>query len=342
MTRVGRFSRAALVSALAILAAGCGADSIVKPEGSEARHVANLWWITFALAAFVYAVVAGLIVHASTRGRRTGGAGSRLHDHAFIWIGGIAVPLVILFVIAGLTVSTTDALRRNEPGALKVDVAGKLWWWEVDYPGSGIVTANELHVPVGRPIDLRLTSDNVIHSLWIPELAGKEDAIPGQPNHLRFTPESTGVFVGRCAEYCGLQHAHMALRVIVETPAEFARWTSRRSAVAGEPPSEEAATGAVVFQREACAGCHTVRGTPARGDVGPELSDVGARGTLGAGVLENTPDNLAGWIRDAPSVKPGIQMPSFRSLPDEDVRALVAYLGSLTRPGSSSGGGSAR
>lgn len=332
MRRAGgrrRVARVGTLVVLAVLLSGCGAGSIVDPKGSEARKVAGIWWISFGLAALVYVVVAGLILFAATRGRRHEGAESRLHEHAFIWIGGVAAPLVILLVIAGLTVATTDALRRNEPGELRVHVAGELWWWSVEYPGTGIVTANELHLPVGRPVDIRLTSDNVIHSLWVPELAGKEDAIPGQPNHLRFTPESTGEYVGRCAEYCGIQHAHMALRVIVESPADFARWTTRRTAVSAEPASEDAATGAVVFQREACAGCHTIRGTPAAGTVGPDLTDVGQRRTLGAGVVENTPEHLAEWIRDAPSLKPGIQMPSFHSLSDREVRAVVAYLESL-------------
>src|SRR5262249_42514063 len=172
--------------------------SIVTPKGSEADSIAGAWWLMFGLAAFVYVVVAGLIVYATVRGRRRGARTSRLHEDAFIWIGGVAAPVVILLVLAVVTVHTTEALRRPARDALGGDVAGEDWWWAVRYPGTDIVTANEVHLPVDRPVDLRLTSDNVIHSFWVPELAGKQDAIPGQPNHLRFTPEATGTFVGRC------------------------------------------------------------------------------------------------------------------------------------------------
>jgi cytochrome c oxidase subunit 2 len=303
--------------------------SIVTPKGSEADRIAGAWWLMFGLAAFVYVVVAGLIVYATVRGRRRGARTSRLHEDAFIWIGGVAAPVVILFVLAVVTVHTTEALRRPARDALAVDVAGEDWWWAVRYPGTDIVTANEVHLPVDRPVDLRLTSDNVIHSFWVPELAGKQDAIPGQPNHLRFTPEETGTFIGRCAEYCGLQHAHMEIRVIVQTPTEFGRWQARQEATRTEPVSDEAAAGAAIFQRQACAGCHSVRGTSANGTVGPDLTDFGARETIGAGLLENNPRNLADWIRDAPSLKPGTVMPSFHSLDDRDVQQIVAYLESL-------------
>jgi cytochrome c oxidase subunit 2 len=303
--------------------------SIVTPKGSEADRIAGAWWLMFGLAAFVYVVVAGLIVYATVRGRRRSARTSRLHEDAFIWIGGVAAPVVILFVLAVVTVHTTEALRRPARDALAVDVAGEDWWWAVRYPGTDIVTANEVHLPVDRPVDLRLTSDNVIHSFWVPELAGKQDAIPGQPNHLRFTPEATGTFVGRCAEYCGLQHAHMEIRVIVQTPADFGRWQARQEATRTEPVSDAAAAGAAIFQRQACAGCHTVRGTSANGTVGPDLTDFGGRETIGAGLLENTPRNLADWIRDAPSLKSGTVMPSFHSLDDRDVEQIVAYLESL-------------
>ena len=303
--------------------------SIVTPKGSEADRIAGAWWLMFGLAAFVYVVVAGLIVYSTVRGRRQGARTSRLREDAFIWIGGVAAPVVILLVLAIVTVHTTEALRRPARDALAVDVAGEDWWWSVRYPGTDIVTANELHLPVDQPVDLRLTSDNVIHSFWVPELAGKQDAIPGQPNHLRFTPEATGTFVGRCAEFCGLQHAHMEIRVIVQTAADFGRWQARQAATRTEPVSDDAAAGAAIFQRQACAGCHTVRGTSATGTVGPNLTDFGARETIGAGLLDNNSRNLADWIRDAPELKPGTTMPSFHDLSDRDVQQIVAYLGSL-------------
>jgi cytochrome c oxidase subunit 2 len=316
--------------AIAIGVAGCGsAGSIVNPKGSEADRIAGAWWLMFGLACAVYVVVAALIVYAATRGRRKRSADSRLQPNTFIWVGGVAVPFVILMVLAVVTVHTTAALRKPSAGALEIDVAGHDWWWAVRYASAGVTTANEIHLPAGQPVDIRLTSDNVIHSFWVPELAGKEDVIPGQTNHLRFTADDPGTYRGRCAEFCGLQHAHMDIVVVVETPGDFGRWLARRQSFVQEPTSEEEARGAVVFQREACAGCHTVRGTSAQGTVGPDLSDLGGRSGLGAGVLSNTLDNLQDWIRDAPALKPGIGMPSFRSLSPGDVHAIAVYLESL-------------
>jgi cytochrome c oxidase subunit 2 len=319
----------ALAVAVGIATAGCGGGrSLVDAKGSEADRVAGVWWLMFGLATAVYVVVAGCIVYAATRGRRRR-APSRLHDNWFIWIGGVIVPFFILAVLAVVTVDATSALRTSSPGELRIDVVGKLWWWEVRYPGRGVVTANEIHLPRGTPVNLHLTSDNVIHSFWVPELAGKMDTIPGQPNNLQFTAEKVGRFPGRCAEFCGLQHAHMGVDVIVETPSDFGRWLARRQRVPLEPASEEAATGQLVFQREACAGCHTIRGTSAQGTLGPDLTDVGSRRLLGAGVIENTAENMQDWIRDSQAFKPGIEMPSFQSLSDRDVAALAAYLESL-------------
>ncbi len=330
MSRGPRVRLVLCAVAVATATAACGgASSIVDPKGSEASRIAGVWWLMFGLAAGVYVVVAGFILYASTRGRRAKARESRLDENRFIWIGGVIGPLLILLVLAVVTVNTTNALRRASPDELHVEIDGNLWWWAVRYPGTGITTANELHLPAGQPIDLALHSDNVIHSFWVPELAGKEDVIPGQTNHLRFTADHPGSYLGVCAEFCGLQHGHMGFEVIVQTPGDFGRWMAQRSVPPREPASEEAATGQVVFQRMACAGCHTIAGTSATGTVGPDLTDVGARRRLGAGVVENTPATMRAWIHDASSIKPGVVMPSFRSLSDRDLSALTAYLESL-------------
>ena len=330
MRRHARVALGAAALVVALVTAGCGgASSIVDPKGSEASRIAGVWWLMFGLAAGVYVVVAGFIIHAATRGRRKNGRESRLDENRMIWLGGVVGPLVILLVLAVVTVDTTRALRRASPDELHIQLDGRLWWWSVRYPATGVTTANELHLPVGQPVDLALRSDNVIHSFWVPELAGKEDVVPGQTNHLRFTADRTGDYLGVCAEFCGLQHGHMGFEVIVQTPGEFGRWMARHSTPQLEPASQEAATGQLVFQRMACAGCHTIAGTAATGTVGPDLSDVGSRHRLGAGTVQNTPANLRDWIRDAPSLKPGIVMPSFRSLSDQDLAALTAYLESL-------------
>ncbi|HEU5306188.1 MAG TPA: cytochrome c oxidase subunit II [Acidimicrobiia bacterium] len=331
MSRWARARIVAVAIAVGVVVASCGGGghSMFDAKASEADRIASVWWLMFGLATAVYVVVAGFIIHAATRGRRKRASTSRLNETKFIWIGGVIVPMVILAILAVVTVDTTSALRNASPHELHIDVAGELWWWQVRYPGTGVVTANEIHVPRGTPIDLHLTSDNVIHSFWVPQLAGKMDTIPGQPNDLRFTADTVGRYLGRCAEFCGLQHAHMGIEVVVDSPADFGRWLARRRRVPLEPASEEAAAGQLVFQREACAGCHTIRGTDASGTVGPDLTDVGSRARLGADTLLNTPENMRAWIRDAQSFKSGIAMPPFRSLSTRDVDALASYLESL-------------
>jgi cytochrome c oxidase subunit 2 len=301
--------------------------SIVDPKGHEARHVAGAWWLMFGLAAAVYAVVAGLIVIAVVRGRRDDSERtSRLNDNAFIVIGGLAVPLAILGIISVVTVRTAVTVREPAPaGALRVDIIGHDWWWEIRYPDTGIVTANELHVPVGRRVDAKIHTADVIHSFWVPQITGKMDAIPGQANRLPFTAEQAGVYRGECAEFCGIQHANMNFLVVAEEPTRFAQWEQTEAQAAGLPMSDQGERGRVVFEREACAGCHTIRGTSAAGSLGPDLTHVGGRRTLGAGTVPNTTGNLAGWIADAQAIKPGNKMPPMVLSPD-DLLALVRYL----------------
>lgn len=302
---------------------------MLDTKGHEASRIAGVWWLMFGLAAAVYAVVAGFVLRAVVRGRRREpDRPSALTDNHWIAIGGVVAPVLILVVVAVATVDTTAALRKPERGALVIDVHGKDWWWAVRYPGTGIVTANEIHIPIRRPIEIRLTSDNVIHSFWVPQIGGKVDVIPGQPNVFRFRVDTAGSYRGQCAEFCGIQHANMAFRLIADTPGLYERWVAAHRHPPSEPASELAALGQVAFQRLPCAGCHTVRGTQAHGHVGPDLTDLGARRTLGAGAIENTPAHLARWIRDAPSIKPGIAMPPL-DISDTDARALVAYLESL-------------
>ena len=205
--------------------------SIVDWRGQEARHVAALWWVMFALAAAVYVIVAAFILVALDRGRRTEtGKKSRVGDDTFIWFGGIGVPVVILGVLAGLTVTTPKAVRNPESGAhWWVDVVGERWWWAVNYLDQGVASANEIHVPVGQQVEITLKTDNVAHSFWVPQLAGKLDLLPGVTNVLPIKATKPGVYEGVCAEYCGIQHAHMGFRVIAESPADFERWMTRRS-----------------------------------------------------------------------------------------------------------------
>jgi len=326
------------VALAAVLLSACGSSgspSMLDPKGSEASHIAGLWWLMFGIACGVYVIVAGFIVRAilhkpDENALVDGGEPSvtrRFDDRMIVW-GGVIVPVLILAVLGVVTVTTTNALRRPEADALRIDVVGKRWWWEVTYPAAHFTTANELHLPAGRPVEIELTSDNVIHSFWVPQLAGKVDTIPGQVNTLRFVARTPGVYKGECAEFCGIQHAHMGFIVVVESAGAFDRWMLQHSQPPLEPASEAADEGMAVFNAQTCAGCHTIDGTPAHGDVGPNLTDLGERATIGAGALENTPSNLARWIPDAPGVKPGVLMPQL-TLSSRDVALLVTYLESL-------------
>lgn len=299
----------------------------LDPRGSAAEDLANVWWLMFGMAAAVYLVVGGLIVYASLRGRGTDGRGrpSRISDSTFIWVGGIIVPVLILGVLAVVTVRTTNELRQPDADAFHVEVIGHDWWWEVRYPGTDVVTANEVRVPAGQPVEVALESVDVIHSFWIPQLAGKVDMIPGQRNILRFTADEAGRYRGQCAEFCGLQHANMALEVVAEAEVEFDRWMARQERPRSEPVSEEAARGQVVFNRLSCAGCHTIRGTEAEGTLGPDLTDFGGRTSIGANTVPNTSENLAAWLVDAQQFKPGNLMPPVQIEPD-DLDAIVEYL----------------
>lgn len=344
------------------LVTGCSSDSpsMLDHHGSEAQRIAGIWWIMFGLAAGVYVVVGGLVVAAVMRrppgppGRDDGEDGdegeevdppdaedledpddlvadtpaSERLDGRWIWIGGVAVPVLILAVIAVLTVSSTRDLRAAEDGELVVEVRGERWWWDVRYAESGVRTANEIHLPVGRPIDLVLTSDNVIHSFWVPQLAGKVDLIPGQPNHLRFQIDDPGTYRGVCAEYCGIGHARMDVVVVAQEAEDFGRWQARREQPAPGPTDELEAQGQRIFLSAPCAGCHRIKGTPANAEIGPDLSDFGSRDWIGAITVENTPQNLADWIVNSHTIKPGSLMPP-QPVGGDQVQALVAYLGGL-------------
>jgi cytochrome c oxidase subunit 2 len=312
---------------LALLAA-CDkrAPSALDPHGDNARHIASAWWLMFSMAIVVYAIVAGLIIFGLVRGRGTdAGKPTGVTDGAFIWIGGIAIPTAVLAVLAVVTVTTTNTLRTADRTAMHVSAIGHDWWWEVRYPDRHIVTANEIHIPTGTPVRFDLTTDDVIHSFWVPQLAGKIDMIPGQHNVLQLTAEKPGRYRGACAEFCGLQHANMTFVVVAQTPGDFERWAARESISHTEPVSQQAEDGRAVFERNACAGCHTIAGTSAVGIRGPNLSDLGQRSTIAAGTLPNDKEHLAEWITDPQSAKPGALMPP-TTLSQRDLDALIEYL----------------
>jgi cytochrome c oxidase subunit II len=216
--------------------------------------------------------------------------------------------------------------------ALLIKITGHQWWWEVTYqdpsPSKIVITANELHIPVGHPVKFNLDSQDVIHSFWVPNLHGKRDLIPGHPTNTWFTPMRVGIFQGQCGEFCGLQHAHMRLQITVDTPEDYARWIEQQRRSAPEPQDDRQERGRKVFLGSTCALCHAIQGTPARGRVGPNLTHIASRSSLGAGALPNVRGYLAGWILDPASHKPGVLMPQ-HTFSGEDLNALLDYLQTL-------------
>ncbi len=235
----------------------------------------------------------------------------------------IILGVILVFAIRSMSASDPAGTRSNT-----LLVVGHQWWWEVRYPGTGIITANEIHIPVGEDERVGLTSADVIHDFWVPELGRKMDIIPGVENSIWLAADTPGAYLGSCAEYCGIEHAWMRIRIIAQTPPDFAEWEAAQESVPATPPAGLAAQGAQYFQRLSCASCHAIRGTAANATVGPDLTHVASRETLAAGRLINTAENLADWLHEPELIKPGCKMPNLH-LTGEQQNALVAYLETL-------------
>lgn len=285
-------------------------------------EVLTLFWVMLAGTVLIWAAVIGAAVFGSRFQKQP--LGERAGLRIILWAGAV-IPTVVLAALLVFGLRLMPVLRAAEP-ALRIEVSGEQYWWRVTYlgpDGTRIESANELRLPVGLAVELVLTSADVIHSLWVPALAGKMDLIPGRTNRLVLRPERTGIYRGACAEFCGRSHALMAFPVVVMDGADFDAWLARETAPAlpgGDPGA---------FLASGCGGCHTVRGTEATGTIGPDLTHLADRRTLGAGILPNTPENLRRFIADTERVKPGVRMPSFGMLPPADIEAIAAYLGSL-------------
>ena len=312
--------------AAAVLSA-CG-DGALHPAGREASRVATVWWIMFGIAAVVFVVVlVVLVVALRSDPQRSEGrwAGTRL-----VVVGGIVVPAVVLMFLLGLTTWSGDDLRREGiDGAVPIEVTGHQYWWDVRYPAHEVRTANEIHVPVGREVVLELRSEDVIHSVWIPRLAGKIDLVPGRVNRMTMRADEPGRYQGRCAEFCGLQHARMRLEVVAHEPEDFEDWASTAAEPKATPPADAPEfEGWQAFMSAACVYCHAIKGTPAASEFGPDLTNLAGRNTLAAGLLPNERGALAGWILDPQRAKPGNHMPA-TWLEPEQLDALLDYLETL-------------
>jgi cytochrome c oxidase subunit 2 len=325
------------------------APSVLSARGTGTETIAGLGIFLIVAGAIVFTVVSVLVIWAVLRRRGT------LLEHApinagggirWIQIGGLILPVIILtavfvatlhalgkFPVHATGMSAAPAMPAGDPDAPEIQVTAQRWWWDVRYrfPGStrAFGTANEIHVPVGETVRISVGSADVIHSFWIPQLHPKIDAIPGRTNTLLIQATAEGTYRGECAEYCGAQHAHMAFVVVAERAEKYRAWLSRMERPAGTPADSIAAQGQRLFTQRACAACHTVRGTEARGTVAPDLTHLASRETIAAGLLVNNRGNLQGWVANAPSLKPGTLMPAMNRFTGRELNALVSFLESL-------------
>jgi cytochrome c oxidase subunit 2 len=311
-------------------------DAVASPWGArspEARAIADLFTQTLGICAVIFVLVAGLVGYCILKYRAKDGAAepSQTEGHKRLEIGWTLGPLaivIVLFLLTARTMASTDPPAAADRPA-DVTIVGHQWWWEARYP-SGAVTANEIHIPVGKAWLVRLEAADVIHDFWVPALARKIDATPGHAVNFWIQADTPGRYGGTCAEYCGAQHAWMRIVVVADAPADFEAWEKGESAVAAAPASDAAARGAALFDSRTCKDCHAIERTAgaARPSVAPDLTHLASRKTLAAGLLENTPESLGRWLKDPQALKPGSHMPSLQ-LTDGEVSDLVAYFGGL-------------
>jgi cytochrome c oxidase subunit 2 len=305
--------------------------SVFHPDSPQALAIVHLFYLDLGIAACIFLTVAILVLVAAKRFRWRPGAGEPYQDPGnpkleALWTVIPAAILTVLAVQAARTMHFVNPpVRKRSPDVV---VMAHQWWWEYHYSRSGLVTANELHMPTGENWLLLIEAEDVIHDFWVPDLGAKMDAIPGHPNYLWIQPHQPGTYIGTCAEYCGLEHALMGIRVIVQPRQEFAAWVKSQLVVPGPPVGAVAQVGARLFGDRTCVNCHRIAGTPANARVGPDLTHLADRETLGAGVLDNTPDNLARWIQHPQKFKPGCHMPDER-LTDTEAHAIATYLEAL-------------
>jgi cytochrome c oxidase subunit II len=309
-------------------------QSVLSPAGAQASSIHQLWLLMLWTTTIVGVVVLGFIAVALLRRARgettlripTGPETSLTRA---VWAATAVSVLILVMLLIASIVITRGVESVQASGAVTINITGHQWWWEIEYedavPSQRVLTANELHIPVGRPIVLKVSSRDVIHSIWVPNLQGKRDLIPGYTTAIWLQADRPGIFRGQCAEFCGLQHAHMALDVIAESAADFDRWLEGMRKPASPPQTDEQRRGHDVFMTRRCAGCHTISGAEAFGQMGPDLTHIGSRSSIGAGALPNTRDHMNAWVKNPQVSKPGNQMPP-NPLSDEESRTLLAYL----------------
>ena len=311
--------------------------SIFAPASTPAHEIYNFSFFVLAITGAIFVSVGGLLVYVLIKYRARQGDPEheppQVYGSVQVELAWTIIPVLIVVVLFLTTARIIFAIQdAPEPkSALNVTVVGHQFWWEFQYPQYGIVTANELHIPLStkqhpQATYLRLLSADVDHSFWVPQLGGKTDLIPNHPNEMWYEPTATGMYVGQCAQFCGIEHAKMLIRVYVDTPEQFQAWVANQQKLAVDNP--QVAAGRHIFETEACMNCHAIRGTAAKGTVGPDLTHLMSRATIAAGAALNTPDNLHKWIEDPANFKEGALMPAMQ-LSDQQINDVVAYLTTL-------------
>jgi cytochrome c oxidase subunit II len=323
--------RIGTICAFGAILAACGdRQSVLNPKSPEALQLAQLSWFLFVAGAAILALVVlatAVAIHGPDRTRAL-----LASSRTVIW-AGVVFPVITLTLLLsyGVWMTRANAVAPDVPNALRVTVIGEQWWWRVRYQHSGVMveTANEIRIPAGRPVVFTLASADVIHSFWVPNLGGKLDMIPGRTTHLRLRADQPGVFRGQCAEYCGGPHALMAFEVVALSAPDFEAWLAGQAKPAAEPVSAQARRGRDLFLSAGCGGCHAVRGTQASGKVGPDLTHLASRRSVGLDTLPMTEANIQRFIHDGQHLKPGNLMPPFRIFPPADLDAIAVYLAGL-------------
>jgi cytochrome c oxidase subunit 2 len=302
----------------------------LNPESPQARAIFDLGIVTAIILAIIFAVVVAIVVYALMRFRWREGepdpdqvAGNKTAE--VVWTAIPFAIVVALFILTARTMGVSDPPPPPDPDLV---VIGHQWWWEARYPKSGVITANEIHIPVGKPIALKLDSADVLHEFWVPELARKMTTVPGHPNHIWLQADKPGTYLGLCSEFCGTEHAWMHFLVIAEPQEQFETWEKAQLVPAAAPSSDDAAKGLALFEQMSCVSCHTIKGTIASARVGPDLTHFASRRELGAGIVANTPTNLFRWLADPQQIKPGTKMPDYK-FTNQQVTQLTDYIETL-------------
>jgi cytochrome c oxidase subunit II len=306
-------------------------SNVLDPQSPQARAIYDLAIHSTIIFALIFVIVAGAIFYAIFRFRARPGDPDpkQIPGNRKVEIAWTIIPFLIVIFLLVMTLSAMNRADPPPPSSPDLVVTGHQFWWQVDYPSSGVITANEIHIPTGKPLSVRLESKDVLHEFWVPKLTRKMTNVPGQPNHIWLQADKPGTYIGQCSEFCGTQHAWMRILVVADEPSKFEEW-QRAQLQTGQPPTnDKIAKGLALFKTSTCINCHAIRGVPGADlRVAPDLTHVGSRRQLASGVIDNTPANMRLWLKSPQHIKPGALMPDF-AFTDEQLDQLSAYLSSL-------------